>query len=95
MPLRTQQLQDAMSEEVSILEVSQQHLLKVPGVDHMPVVRILFSFKETVTNDLQALFITIQLGEAQILNDFLHANKALMILPQTTVFIRIFSLDLQ
>ena len=38
----------------------------------MSVVRILFSFKETVTTyDLQALFITIQSGETQNLNDFL------------------------
>ena len=44
----------------------------------MSVVQILFSFKETVTTyDLQALFITIQSGEAQNLNDFLQANKAL------------------
>ena len=62
--------------QISILEVSQQHLLEVPGIDRMSVVRILFSFKETVTTyDLQALFITIQSGEALDLNDFLAACK--------------------
>lgn len=60
----------------NILEVSQQHLLEVLGIDRMPMVRIMFSFKETVTTyDLQALFITIQSGEAQDLNDFLAVCK--------------------
>ena len=75
----------------TILEVSKQHLHEVPVIDHISVVQILFSFKETVTTyDLQALFITIQSGEAQNLNDFLQANKDFVIFPQTTVFVRIF-----
>ena len=75
----------------TILEVSQQHLHEVPGIHHISVVQILFSFKETVTiYDLQALFIAIQSEEAQNLNDFLQANKAFVIFPQTIVFVRIF-----
>ena len=54
------------------LEVMQGQLYEVSGIDRISVVRILFTFSEsTVTNDLQAIFIIIQSGQAKTLDDFL------------------------
>jgi len=54
------------------LEVMQGQLYEGSGIDRISVVRILFTFSEgTVTYDLQALFITIQSGQAKTLDDFL------------------------
>ena len=56
-----------------ILEVTQQYLLELPGIDRVSVVRILFTFSETgsITYDLQALFISVQSGQVHSLSDFL------------------------
>ena len=56
-----------------ILEVTQQYLLELPGIDRVSVVRILFTFSETgsTTYDLQALFISVQSGQVHSLSDFL------------------------